>query len=139
MVIIYRIYDFINSLFRKYDIIFLIHSIFKPVNRKKNMEKETFYERLERILEQNNVQKKDLAEKCGISQNGISTWKVTGTIPRADIAIKIAKHLNVSVEYLITGELPDIDDSNTLAYQVAGLSPQKQQVVKALIEALEIF
>ena len=54
---------------------------------------ESFNERLERLLKQNNLQKKDIAEKCGISQNGISTWKATGTIPRADIAVKIAKCL----------------------------------------------
>lgn len=102
---------------------------------------ESFNERLERLLKQNNLQKKDIAEKCGISQNGISTWKVTGTIPRADIAVKIAKCLNVTTEYLVTGELSELDDTqkNELAYQVASLSAEKQKLVKALVDALEVF
>lgn len=102
---------------------------------------ESFNERLERLLKQNNLQKKDIAEKCGISQNGISTWKATGTIPRADIAVKIAKCLNVTTEYLVTGELSELDDTqkNELAYQVASLSAEKQKLVKALVDALEVF
>ena len=102
---------------------------------------ESFNERLERLLKKNNLQKKDIAEKCGISQNGISTWKVTGTIPRADIAVKIAKCLNVTTEYLVTGELSELDDKqkNELAYQVASLSAEKQKLVKALVDALEVF
>lgn len=101
---------------------------------------ESFNERFERLLEEKNLQKKDIALKVGISPNGISTWKITGTIPRADVAIKIAKELNVSVEYLITGELSGLNTKeNTLAYQVAKLSADKQKVVKALVDALEVF
>lgn len=100
---------------------------------------ETFIERLERLLVQKNLQRKDLAQFCNISLNGISTWKITGTIPRADIAIKIAKFLNVSVEYLINGELQNIDTSDKLAFQVSCLSPEKREVIQTLIKALEVF
>ena len=61
------------------------------------MEEESFIDRLERLLEEKNFQKKDLAEAVGISRTGISTWRVSGALPRADIAIKIARFLNVSV------------------------------------------
>ena len=103
---------------------------------------ESFNERFERLLLQNNLQKKDIAALVGISPNGISTWKITGTIPRADIAVKIAKVLNVTTEYLITGELSGLDSEdkkNNLAYKVARLSADKQKVVKALVDALEVF
>ena len=85
------------------------------------------------------IQQKDLAEKCGISSNGISTWKTTGTIPRADIAIKIARFLNVSVEYLITGELTGIEKKDSLAYTVAALSENKRRVVQAVVDSLSVF
>lgn len=52
---------------------------------------ETFADRLERLLVERKMQKAELAERIGFSANGISTWKATGTIPRADIAVKIAK------------------------------------------------
>lgn len=99
---------------------------------------ESFNDRFERLLADKKLQKKEIAEKIGVSQNGISTWKATGTIPRADIAIKIAKELDVSVEYLITGELSEVKN-NKLALQVASLSEDKQKVVKAVVDALELF
>lgn len=96
---------------------------------------ETFNDRLEKLLKERNLQKKDLADAIGISANGISTWKATGTIPRADIAIKIARYLNVSVEFLVLGETGTTKDE--LAYIVAGLSEKKQKVIHAVIELLE--
>ena len=98
---------------------------------------ETFYERLERLAQSAHLQQKDIAEQAGISANGISTWKITGTIPRADIAIRLAQILNVSVEYLITGELPAIDNKDSLAYKVATLSDDKQKIIAAVMSALE--
>ena len=99
---------------------------------------ESFNDRFERLLIDKKIQKKDLAERIGVSANGISTWKAAGTIPRADIAIKIAKELDVSVEYLITGELTEVKN-NKLALQVASLSEDKQKIVKALVDAIELF
>lgn len=103
------------------------------------MRTELFYERLERLLKENDIKQKELAEKCGISPNGISTWKVTGTIPRADIAVKIAGILNVSTEYLVTGEVKGIDSSDSLAYSVSKLSPEKRRVIQAVVDSLEMF
>lgn len=100
---------------------------------------ETFYLRLERLLQEKKMTKKELSEKCGISNNGISTWGVTGTVPRADVAIKIAKTLNVSTEYLITGELVQIDMKDELAYTVSQLSAQKRRVVQAVVDSLKTF
>jgi transcriptional regulator with XRE-family HTH domain len=67
----------------------------------------TFIERLEMLLKEKGISQKSLAEYIGIRNPSISEWKKEGTIPRADIAIKIAEYLNVSVEYLITGVEPD--------------------------------
>lgn len=103
------------------------------------MRTEMFYERLERLLKDKDIQQKELAEYCGISSNGISTWKVTGTIPRADVAIKMAECLGVSVEYLITGQISSIDIKDELAYSVATLPENKRRVIKAVIDSLESF
>jgi transcriptional regulator with XRE-family HTH domain len=67
----------------------------------------TFIDRLEALLKEKGVSQKSLAEYIGIRNPSISDWKKEGTIPRADVAIKIAEYLNVSVEYLITGKNPD--------------------------------
>lgn len=103
------------------------------------MRTELFYERLYRLLKEKNIQQKELADICGISSNGISTWKVTGSYPRADIAVKIAAALGVTVEYLITGELPGIDNTDKLAYDVSVLPEKKRRVVQSVIDSLSAF
>lgn len=99
---------------------------------------ESFIDRLERLLKERNLQKKDLAEAVGISRTGISTWRVSGALPRADIAIRTARFLNVSVEYLVFGDIDELDKKNDgLAYEVAKLPPEKQKIVSALVSALK--
>ncbi len=56
-------------------------------------------------MTQKNITAKDLGKKTGISYRTIESWlSVRNTLPRADIAVMIAKAVGVSVEYLITGE-----------------------------------
>jgi bacteriophage CI repressor helix-turn-helix domain len=103
------------------------------------MDNETFIERLERLMADRCLQQKDLAEKVGISSNGISTWKITGAFPRADIAVKIADILGVTVEYLVTGHIPNIDKNDELAYTVSKLCAKKRSIVQAVVDSLDVF
>jgi transcriptional regulator with XRE-family HTH domain len=50
--------------------------------------------------------KKDLPVilRTQVKQSTLSTWRSKKKFPRADMAVKIAKALNTSVEYLVTGE-----------------------------------
>jgi len=52
------------------------------------------------------LSKKDLpvVAATGIRSSTLSTWKSKKKYPRADDACKIAKTLNTTVEYLVTGE-----------------------------------
>ena len=65
---------------------------------------EYFIERLEKRLKFRNVSKSELAEKIGIRRPTISEWKKNGSIPAADICLKIAEYLGTTVEYLVTGK-----------------------------------
>jgi transcriptional regulator with XRE-family HTH domain len=66
----------------------------------------TFIERLERLIKEKKTSQKAVAEYAGITGASLSEWKKEGTIPRADVALRIAEFLGVSVEYLITGVEP---------------------------------
>ena len=103
------------------------------------MDSETFIERLERLMADRGLQQKDLAKKVGISSNGISTWKITGALPRADVAVKIADILGVTVEYLITGHISNIDKTDELAYTVSKLCAKKRSIVQAVVDSLDVF
>ena len=62
---------------------------------------------LERILEElskTNKKEADLCKHIGINQNNFTNWKRRGTEPSAALLPLIADFLNVSVDYLITGE-----------------------------------
>lgn len=48
---------------------------------------------------------KEVAQKAGIKAGSLSNYlKENSSIPSADVAVKIANALNVSVEYLVTGK-----------------------------------
>lgn len=67
-----------------------------------------FKENLKSELEYQGLQLKELAARCGVSKNTLGNY-LTGhnSLPAADTAVKIARALGVSVEYLVTGKNSD--------------------------------
>jgi len=64
-----------------------------------------FRENLKAELTLQDMQIKELADITGISRHTLGNYlSVRERIPTADVAVKIAKALGVSVEYLVTGE-----------------------------------
>lgn len=55
-------------------------------------------------LEYNLVTQKELAESTKISYNTLQSWITKNRLPDAENAVKIAKQLNTTVEYLVTGK-----------------------------------
>ncbi len=65
----------------------------------------SFKENLRAELDFQGLTVKELSIKTGIIKGTLDNYLgVRSSIPPADIAVKIAKALNVSVEYLVTGE-----------------------------------
>ena len=65
----------------------------------------SFASNLKELLELREMQIKELSAKTGISKNTIDNY-LSGqkSIPNAQNAIKIAKALNTTAEFLVTGE-----------------------------------
>ena len=63
----------------------------------------TFWDRLEKSLDDNNVTASELSRTIGVASSVVYSWKMRDSIPRADIAVKVAEKLNTTVEYLVTG------------------------------------
>lgn len=69
----------------------------------------SFKENLRNELDFQGLTVKELSAKTGIIKGTLDNYLgVRSSIPPADIAVKIAKALNVSVEYLVTGSDPKI-------------------------------
>ena len=63
----------------------------------------TFWERFEQALEDNKITASELSRTIGVASSVIYAWKMRDSIPRADVAVKVAEELNTTVEYLVTG------------------------------------
>lgn len=104
-------------------------------NNKKEM--ENFNERFERLLSEKNMNKADIADAVGISRTGMSSWR-DNRIPRADVAVKIAKLLDVPVDYLVLGEKIGLKPGNDkLPSRLQELSQSQQAVVDSLVNLLK--
>lgn len=63
-----------------------------------------FLKRVLKELDFLNASKADIARFLNVRKSTVYSWFERDTIPAADTALKIADFLNVSLEYLVTGE-----------------------------------
>lgn len=93
---------------------------------------------------------KELSAKTGIPKPTLSCYLSSRkTMPTADAAVKIAKALNVTVEYLVTGETKPTSENkdlkrenqrNVLQNNFNSMPKEMQNVIKELIKtAAEIY
>ena len=63
-----------------------------------------FKERLIDELNYQGISNRDFAKMVGISEATLNMYLYRGSIPAADVAVKMARALNTTTEYLVTGE-----------------------------------
>jgi transcriptional regulator with XRE-family HTH domain len=100
---------------------------------------------LKRVLEELdflNASKADLARFLNVRKSTVYSWFERDTIPAADTALKIADFLNVSLEYLVTGEKDESkkskielsDFEKNLLREAADLLPEDKVELMSYIE-----
>ena len=67
------------------------------------MSKE-FVERINLSLKSRKIPKKKFYEDLHLSNNSSTNWSNRGTVPAADVVLRIADYLGVSYRWLLTGE-----------------------------------
>lgn len=98
-----------------------------------------FKQMLRNEMEFQDIKVKELALRTGISQRTLEGYIGTrGSIPPADVAVKIAKALNVSVEYLVTGESEKANRENA-SNMFELFSSDKKFLLKDIIDILNKF
>jgi len=100
-----------------------------------------FKENLKSELSYKNMLVKELAKLTEISKNTIDNYlNVRGYMPSADVAVKIAQVLGVTVEYLVTGEdikterLSQGIEINELVRDFKQLCEGDREIVKGIIK-----
>ena len=99
-----------------------------------------FAENLKEILESKDIEIKELAHGTGISKNTIDNY-LSGqkSIPNAENAVKIAKYLGTTVEYLVTGTILDNLQSQDISKTIKNLyrlNKTDLEAVKTIISSL---
>jgi transcriptional regulator with XRE-family HTH domain len=86
-----------------------------------------FWKRTKALIKARNVKQETICEETGISLGTLRGWITHSRLPDAAQAVRIAKALQTSVEYLVTGE-----DTNPLAQENAALKEKIQKAKEAL-------
>ena len=101
-----------------------------------------FKENLKSELEYKGLLVKELAHKSGIKKQTLDNYLSThNSIPNAEIAVKIAKALDTSVEFLITGEKSKTNNSedpdvNELISKYKKLPEEKKAALLQMVRLL---
>ena len=101
-----------------------------------------FRDRLRDQIEYCGLLDKEVADRAGISKRDIDSYVGSrGCIPSADIAVKIAKVLVSSVEYLVTGEAPSVQivvpENSALKHINSYESKAERKLIKNFINLSE--
>ena len=102
-----------------------------------------FWERVDEELEYKGMNIKSLASEVGFNLGNIGKGIQLGSSPSADTAVKIAKVLNVSVEYLVTGQDSSLQKENldlhryreysSFINQLDSLPENQRELIKSIV------
>lgn len=105
-----------------------------------------FWKRVDEELDFLGISRTYLANKCEFSLTNIGQGIKLGSTPSADTAVKIARVLNVSVEYLVTGENSSLKKEGvdikkykeyaSLISQLDSLPENQKELVKSIISKM---
>jgi transcriptional regulator with XRE-family HTH domain len=93
--------------------------------------------RIDSLLKAQNKGRKDLVMSIGVNRGVLTNWDKRETVPAADIALKIADYLGVSVRWLITGKDDrglSLEERNLLV-KYRCLDDRDQYEINALLDA----
>lgn len=105
----------------------------------------TFRDRLREQIEFSGLTNREVAEKANITKRAIDSYVGSEScMPSAEIAVKLAKVLGVTVEYLVTGDLKMDDNkareettdknARSLLHFFSTLSIRDQSILVSLAE-----
>jgi transcriptional regulator with XRE-family HTH domain len=95
----------------------------------------TFFDRVRLLAEQNYPTLQEFMLSVGFKRDSYYTLKTKGNFPRADKALKIAKALGTTVEYLIDGTDP-AKGAQSLLDTYNGLNETGKQATIGAIKVL---
>jgi len=97
-----------------------------------------FGENLKQELTYNGMLKKELSALSGVHKRAIDTYvRTRASMPPADAAVKIAKALGVTVEYLVTGEDSSMSkEVRRITRSILNLNQRDRKLIDSLLKSM---
>ena len=98
---------------------------------------------LNSLLDEKGLKKSDLSRELNLPDQTVRNWFGRESLPGVDAALKVAKFLGVSVEYLMTGKdaafsfraEPSAPSPSGLERKISMLSAAQKKAVEAVIDS----
>ena len=78
----------------------------------------SFAENLKSIRQEKHISQEDLAEIIGVSRQAVSKWEQGSGYPEIEKLLVLSKELNVSLDYLMLGEIKPTEINKTLSNNI---------------------
>lgn len=110
-----------------------------------------FSERLKEEIEFTGLRYKELSQKSGVPERALYNYVATKnpSMPPADVAVKIAKALGVSVEYLVTGnqsesqslkiDFEKIHKYSNLINEIDSLTEKQKNLIQMIVSEFKMW
>lgn len=77
-----------------------------------------FADNLKLVRQERHISQEELAEIIGVSRQAISKWEQGSVYPEMEKLLVLSKKLNVSLDYLMLGEMNNTENNKTLSNNV---------------------
>lgn len=92
-------------------------------------------DRIKNLCKKNNINITKLEKKAGLSNGQIGKWKER--YPRADQLYNVSKNLNVTMEYILTGEEKNIEETEIISFYRKADDRGKNRIYKTAKDEAE--
>jgi len=89
----------------------------------------SFADNLQSIRREKHISQEELAEIIGVSRQAISKWEQGSGYPETEKLLVLAKGLNVSLDYLMLGEMKAAENIKTLSNHI--ITPTGKITIKS--------
>jgi transcriptional regulator with XRE-family HTH domain len=93
-----------------------------------------FWERIKRLIKKKNLSQPELAKICGISVRTLQGWIFRNVFPTVVDSYYIARALDVTVEYLVTGKTRQEQQLEHRLKSIQSLLDQAREKLDKVVE-----
>ena len=99
----------------------------------------SFADNLQSIRKEKHLSQEELAEIIGVSRQALSKWELGSGYPETEKLLTLSKELNVSLDYLMLGEMKTFENNKAILNTPTGKITIKQYDGKLIINCYKVL